>query len=130
MKIAFFNNINDLVLNKIDELKYLVLYLEEKNKKKKIGKYFNIWKNNVLSAQNKNNIKQYEIENSNINFIYRNKSTNNPNFNIKEQEHFSIEENLDEKTFIKEKLLKEMKKYIIDFDEDLSNKENKKNLGK
>lgn len=130
MKIAFFNNINDLVLNKIDELKYLVLYLEEKNKKKKIGNYFNIWKNNVLSAQNKNNIKQYEIENSNINFIYKNKSTNNPNFNIKEQEHFSIEENLDEKTFIKEKLLKEMKKYIIDFDEDVSNKENKKNLGK
>jgi hypothetical protein len=44
MKIAFFNNINDLVLNKIDELKYLVLYLDEKNKKNIIWKYFIIWK--------------------------------------------------------------------------------------
>ena len=130
MKIAFFNNINDLVLNKIDELKYLVLYLDEKNKKKIIGKYFNIWKNTFLSAVNTKNIKQYEIENNNINFINRNKSTNNHIFKIKEQEHFSIEENLDEKSLIKEKLLKEMKKYIIDFDEDVSNKENQKNLEK
>ena len=130
MKIAFFNNINDLVLNKIDELKYLVLYLDEKNKKKIIGKYFNFWKNIVLSAVNTKNIKQYEIENNNINFIKRNKSPNNHIFKIKEQEHFSIEENLDEKSLIKEKLLKEMKKYIIDFDEDVSNKENQKNLEK
>ena len=112
MKIAFFNNINDLVLNKIDELKYLVLYLDEKNKKNIIGKYFIIWKKNTLSAINKNDIKHYEIENSNINFINKNKSPNNHNFNIKEQEHFSFEENLDEKSFIKEKLLKEMKKNI------------------
>ena len=130
MKIAFFNNMNDLVLNKIDELKYLVLYLDEKNKKNIIGKYFIIWKKNSLSAINKNDIKHYEIENSNINFINKNKSPNNHNFNIKEQEHFSFEENLDEKSFIKEKLLKEMKKYIIDFDEDVSNKENQKILEK
>ena len=130
MKIAFFNNINDLVLNKNDELKYLILYLDEKNKKNIITKYLNIWKITAFGSLNQNNLKKFEIEKNNINLIYRNKSPNNNKFKMKEQEHFSIEENLDEKSFNKEILLKEMKKYIIDFDEDLIGKETQKNFEK
>ena len=130
MKIAFFNNINDLVLNKNDELKYLILYLDVKNKKNIINKYLNIWKITDFGSLNQNNLKKFEIEKNNINLIYRNKSPDNNKFKMKEQEHFSIEENLDEKSFNKEILLKEMKKYIIDFDEDLIGKETQKNFEK
>ena len=56
MKIAFFNCINDLVLNKNDELKYLILYFEEKYKKDLLRKYFNNYKNSILGAMNMNNI--------------------------------------------------------------------------
>ena len=121
MKIAFFNCINDLVLNKNDELKYLILYFEEKHKKNLLGKYFNNWKNSILGAMNMNNIKKYKIQNNNINIIYRNKESNNK-LNYKEKKHFSTEENINQKKFSKEKELIEMEKYIIDYDEDLINK--------
>ena len=127
MKIAFFNCINDLVLNKNDELKYLILYFEEKHKKNLLGKYFNNWKNSILGAMNMNNIKKYKIQNNNINIIYRNKESNNK-LNYKEKKHFSTEENINQKKFSKEKELIEMEKYIIDYDEDLINKNKIKNL--
>ena len=121
MKIAFFNCINDLVLNKNDELKYLILYFEEKHKKNLLGKYFNNWKNSILGAMNINNIKKYQIQNNNINIINRNKESINK-LNYKEKKHFSTEENINQKKFSKEKELIEMEKYIIDYDEDLINK--------
>ena len=70
IKIAFFNSISDLVLNKNDELKYLILYFDEKHKKNLIEKYFNIWKKKVLSAKNSKHFNKYNIEN-NSNIIYR-----------------------------------------------------------
>ena len=120
MKIAFFNCISDLVLNKNDELKYLILYFNEKYKKNNFEKYFNIWKKVVDGANNQNNIKNYLIENIN-NIIYRNNKSNN-NFKLKDQKYFPIEENIDNIISKKEKSLIEIKKYIIDFDEE--NEEN------
>ena len=59
MKTAFFSCMNDLVLNKNDELKYLILMIEEKYKKIEKENYFNIWKEfniNMKNIKNKNNI--------------------------------------------------------------------------
>ena len=124
--MAFFNCINDLVINKNDELKYLILYLEEKYKKKILGNYFSVWKNHVLGARNDKKIKKLQIEKINNNTLYRNKGSNNKYYIIK-QEHFSIEENIEQKNFDKENLLKEMKKYIIDYDEDTTTTKEKEN---
>ena len=126
IKNAFFNCVNDLVLNKSDELKYIIIYLDEKYKKKKKEKYFNIWKNTTLGASN-NNIKKNEIEITNNDTIYRNKGIKNI-FDINKQKHFSIEENIKQKNYDTENLLKEMKKYIIDYDDDMINKEKDNNL--
>ena len=103
IKIAFFNCISDLVLNKNDELKYLILYFEEKHKKNLIEKYFKTWKNKVLSAKNEKHINEYNIE-SNNNIIYNNNEFYN---------------NVDKK----QKSLIEIKKYIIDYDEETNNKD-------
>ena len=103
IKIAFFNCISDLVLNKNDELKYLILYFEEKHKKNLIEKYFNKWKNKILSAKNEKHINEYNIE-SNNNIIYNNNEFYN---------------NVDKK----QKSLIEIKKYIIDYDEETNNKD-------
>ena len=103
IKIAFFNCISDLVLNKNDELKYLILYFEEKHKKNLIENYFKIWKNKVLSAKNEKHINEYNIE-SNNNIIYNNNEFYN---------------NVDKK----QKSLIEIKKYIIDYDEETNNKD-------
>ena len=103
IKIAFFNCISDLVLNKNDELKYLILYFDEKHKKNLIEKYFKTWKNKVLSAKNEKHINEYNIE-SNNNIIYNNNEFYN---------------NVDKK----QKSLIEIKKYIIDYDEETNNKD-------
>ena len=103
IKIAFFNCISDLVLNKNDELKYLILYFEEKHKKNLIEKYFKTWKNKVSSAKNEKQINEYNIE-SNNNIIYNNNEFYN---------------NVDKK----QKSLIEIKKYIIDYDEETNNKD-------
>ena len=103
IKIAFFNCISDLVLNKNDELKYLILYFEEKHKKNLIEKYFKTWKNKVLSAKNEKHINEYNIE-SNNNIIHNNNEFYN---------------NVDKK----QKSLIEIKKYIIDYDEETNNKD-------
>ena len=103
IKIAFFNCISDLVLNKNEELKYLILYFEEKHKKNLIEKYFKTWKNKVLSAKNEKHINEYNIE-SNNNIIYNNNEFYN---------------NVDKK----QKSLIEIKKYIIDYDEETNNKD-------
>ena len=103
IKIAFFNCISDLVLNKNDELKYLILYFEEKHKKNLIEKYFKTWKNKVLSAKNEKHINECNIE-SNNNIIYNNNEFYN---------------NVDKK----QKSLIEIKKYIIDYDEETNNKD-------
>ena len=103
IKIAFFNCISDLVLNKNDELKYLILYFEEKHQKNLIEKYFKTWKNKVLSAKNEKHINEYNIE-SNNNIIYNNNEFYN---------------NVDKK----QKSLIEIKKYIIDYDEETNNKD-------
>ena len=124
MKIAFFNCISDLVLNKNDELKYLILYFNEKYKKNNLEKYFNIWKKVVDGANNQNNIKNYLMENIN-NIIYRNNKSNN-NFKLKDQKYFPIEENIDNIISKKEKSLIEIKKYIIDFDEENEENNNKR----
>ena len=99
IKIAFFNNISDLVLNKNDELKYLILYFEEKYKKNLIEKNFNLWKKKVLSAKKEKHINEYNVENNN-NIIYKNNEFYN---------------NVDKK----QKSLIEIKKYIIDYDEEI-----------
>ena len=75
------------MLNKNDELKYLIIYFEEKYKKNILRKYFINWKKIISGAINKTNIKKYEIENKNINLIYRNQETNNI-INYNEKEHF------------------------------------------
>ena len=103
IKIAFFNSISDLVLNKTDELKYLILYFEEKHKKNLLEHHFNKWKNKVLSAKIKKHINEYNIEKNN-NIIYRNNEFYN---------------NADKK----QKSLIEIKKYIIDFDEEINSKD-------
>ena len=56
MKTAFFNNMSDLILNKKDELKYLILYLDEKYKRDIIFRYLNIWKKNIFGGKIKENI--------------------------------------------------------------------------
>ena len=80
MKTAFFSCMNDLVLSKNDELKYLILMIEEKYKKIEKENYFNIWKKfniNMKNNENKNNIDEIankksifklEKEKSNDNF--------------------------------------------------------------
>ena len=55
IKTAFFSCLNDLVLNKNDELKYLILMLEEKYKKIEREKYFKFWQ---LLLNKKNNEKE------------------------------------------------------------------------
>ena len=118
------------MLNKNDELKYLIIYFEEKYKKNILRKYFINWKKIISGAINKTNIKKYENENNNINLIYRNQETNNI-INYNEKEHFSNEEKIKQNQFTKEKDLIEMKKYIIDYDEDLINKNKiKENINK
>lgn len=103
MKISFFNCISDLVLNKNDELKYLILYFEEKRKKNLVEKYYNVWKNIAISAKCENLIKKYEIENNNK-IIYR----TNKFYNLNDKKQMS---------------LIEIKKYIIDYDEEINSKE-------
>ena len=103
MKISFFNCISDLVLNKNDELKYLILYFEEKRKKNLVEKYYNVWKNIAISAKCQNLIKKYEIENNNK-IIYR----TNKFYNLNDKKQMS---------------LIEIKKYIIDYDEEINSKE-------
>ena len=103
MKISFFNCISDLVLNKNDELKYLILYFEEKRKKNLVEKYYNVWKNIAISAKCENLIKKYEIENNNK-IIYR----TNKLYNLNDKKQMS---------------LIEIKKYIIDYDEEINSKE-------
>ena len=96
MKTAFFNNMSDLILNKKDELKYLILYLDEKYKRDKIFRYLNIWKKNIFGGKIKENIDKIDKRDE-----------------LKD----NIEENED------------IKKYIIDFDEeDISKDENNKEL--
>ena len=79
MKTAFFSCMNDLVLNKNDELKYLILMIEEKYKKIEKENYFNLWKefnikmknietkNNIDEVTNKKNIFKLEEDKSNDN---------------------------------------------------------------
>lgn len=96
MKTAFFNNMSDLILNKKDELKYLILYLDEKYKRDIIFRYLNIWKKNIFGGKIKENIDKIDKRDE-----------------LKD----NIEENED------------IKKYIIDFDEeDISKDENYKEL--
>ena len=96
MKTAFFNNMSDLILNKKDELKYLILYLDEKYKRDIIFRYLNIWKKNIFGGKIKENIDKIDKRDE-----------------LKD----NIEENED------------IKKYIIDFDEeDISKDENNKEL--
>ena len=81
----------------------IVLYFDEKHKKNLIEKYFNIWKKKVLSAKNSKHFNKYNIEN-NSNIIYRNNEFYN-------------------KVDKKKKSLIEIKKYIIDFDEEINSKD-------
>ena len=79
MKTAFFSCMNDLVLSKNDELKYLILMIDEKYQKLEKENYFNIWKkfninmknienkNNADEISNKKNIFKLEEEKSNDN---------------------------------------------------------------
>ena len=79
MKTAFFSCMNDLVLSKNDELKYLILMIEEKYKKIEKENYFNMWKKfiiNMKNIENKNNLD--EISNKkNIFKIEEEKSNDN-----------------------------------------------------
>ena len=115
IKNDFYKNMNDLVLNKNDELKYLILYFEEKYKKKLIKNYFIRWKKNFLGAKSNKNIKK--IKNENNNSLYINNKLCNK-FNKKERDIFSHEDKFDWNSKIQEQLLIEMKKYIIDYDEE------------
>ena len=99
IKIAFFSCMNDLVLNKNDELKYLILMIEEKNKKNKKENYFNIWKNNKIAQKDKNDINNNEDE-SNIIVPFddyieslREQKENDNQKDENNQECFIIEEN-------------------------------------
>ena len=109
IKNDFYKNINDLVLNKNDELKYLILYFEEKYKKHLIKKNFCYWKKIILGAKYNNNIKNNTIENNNN--LYANLK--------KDKDVFSHNKKLHWKSKTQENLLKEMKKYIIDYDEEM-----------
>ena len=109
IKNDFFKNMNDLVLNRNDELKYLILYFEEKYKIHIIKKYFCYWNKIILGAKSNNNIKNITIENNNS--LYANHK--------KDKNIFSHDKKFDWKSKTQENLLKEMKKYIIDYDEEM-----------
>ena len=113
MKTAFFSCMNDLVLNKNDELKFLILMIEEKYKKLKTEQYFNFWKifiknKNIQNKENNNkeetnidipeeediNSSRAQNANENNNIIrHQNYFETNNNNEENNQEYFTIEEN-------------------------------------